>query len=82
LAAPAAPIAPSGTTETFPPTPPAEDPAPSAPAPLIGTAPETPQRVWPWALGSALIALLVGFVLGWRTLDRSIRRKYGGLRIY
>ena len=30
----------------------------------------------------ALARLLVGFALGWRTLDRSIRRKYGGLRIY
>jgi len=26
--------------------------------------------------------LLTGFVLGWKTLDRRIRQKYGGLRIY
>ena len=28
------------------------------------------------------LALIAGFVLGWRMLDRRIRRKYGGLRIY
>jgi len=65
-----------------PSAPPAEDATPSAPAPLIGTAPDAPQRVWPWALGSALLALLVGFALGWHTLDRKILRKYGGLRIW
>ncbi|HEX7418141.1 MAG TPA: TIGR04211 family SH3 domain-containing protein [Steroidobacteraceae bacterium] len=37
---------------------------------------------WPLALGCTVIALLAGFWLGWRTLDRRIRRKYGGLRIY
>jgi hypothetical protein len=37
---------------------------------------------WQWALGCWLLALLAGFVLGWRMLDRRIRRKYGGLRIY
>jgi hypothetical protein len=38
--------------------------------------------VWHWALGSFLVALGLGFLLGWKTLDRRIRRKYGGLRIY
>jgi hypothetical protein len=38
--------------------------------------------IWQWALGSALIGLMGGFALGWRMLDRRIRRKYGGLRIY
>ena len=62
---------------------PPEDPLPAEKqAPLIGTGPEEPRRVWPWALGAALAGVLVGFALGWRTLDRSIRRKYGGLRIY
>ena len=61
---------------------PAEEPAPAAQAPLIGAAPEEARRVWPWALGGALVGLLGGFALGWRALDRSIRRKYGGLRIY
>jgi hypothetical protein len=61
----------------------ADDPqAPEKQAPLIGAGPEEPRRVWPWALGAALVGALLGFALGWRTLDRSIRRKYGGLRIY
>jgi hypothetical protein len=38
--------------------------------------------IWQWALGSAVLALLGGFALGWRMLDRRIRRKFGGLRIY
>ena len=68
---------------TAPATAPAEEPpAASPPAPLIGAAPEAPKRVWVWALCAALLGLLLGFALGWRTLDRSIRRKYGGLRIY
>lgn len=37
---------------------------------------------WLWVLAAATLMLLVGFGLGWRTLDRRIRRKYGGLRIY
>jgi hypothetical protein len=50
---------------------------------LFGSAPdEGGGRVWPWALGSALLALIVGFALGALVLDRHIRRKYGGLRIY
>ncbi len=47
------------------------------------TPPEEPARpVWHWALGSFVVALGLGFVLGWQVLDRRIRRKYGGLRIY
>jgi len=38
--------------------------------------------VWLWILGSSAVTLCLGFILGWRTLDRRIRRKYGGLRIY
>jgi len=50
---------------------------------LFGKGPdERGRRVWPWALGSALVALIVGFALGALVLDRHIRRKYGGLRIY
>ncbi len=37
---------------------------------------------WGWLAATALLALSAGFVLGWRLLDRRIRRKYGGLRIY
>jgi len=45
--------------------------------------PERPgQTPWPLVLGTSLVMLLAGFVLGWKTLDRRIRQKYGGLRIY
>jgi hypothetical protein len=37
---------------------------------------------WGWLAATALLALTGGFLLGWRLLDRRIRRKYGGLRIY
>lgn len=37
---------------------------------------------WAWVVGSSVVCLLVGFGLGWRVLDRRIRAKYGGLRIY
>jgi hypothetical protein len=37
---------------------------------------------WGWLVVTALLALVGGFLLGWRLLDRRIRRKYGGLRIY
>jgi hypothetical protein len=45
--------------------------------------PERPgQTPWPLVLGTSVVMLLAGFVLGWKTLDRRIRQKYGGLRIY
>lgn len=37
---------------------------------------------WSWVWVSALAGLGAGFALGWRVLDRRIRAKYGGLRIY
>jgi SH3 domain protein len=43
---------------------------------------QTSQTPWEWVLGTSAVMLLAGFMLGWRTLDRRIRRKYGGLRIY
>lgn len=47
------------------------------------TGPVPPARAaWVWLVAVALLALAGGFVLGWRLLDRRIRRKYGGLRIY
>ena len=66
-------------------TAPAATPEPtsqSAP-PLFEDKPMMPSRP-SWAVASltALLALLVGFGLGWRMLDRRIRAKYGGLRIY
>ena len=51
--------------------------------PYFMTPPDTPAHpVWHWALGSFVVALGLGFLLGWKMLDRRIRRKYGGLRIY
>jgi SH3 domain protein len=37
---------------------------------------------WSWLLIAAVLALFAGIALGWRLLDRRIRRRYGGLRIY
>jgi Bacterial SH3 domain len=56
--------------------------SPPSQALFAGATEEHPRRVWPWALGAALLALCVGFALGALVLDRHIRRKYGGLRIY
>jgi len=53
---------------------------PADPPPAPTEQPVGWRAIWPWAL--ACSALLAGFVLGWRMLDRRIRRKYGGLRIY
>ncbi|HYL03897.1 MAG TPA: hypothetical protein VEU54_10825 [Steroidobacteraceae bacterium] len=49
-----------------------------------GGAQPAPQHPAGWTrlLGATLIALVAGFALGWRMLDRRIRRRYGGLRIY
>jgi hypothetical protein len=64
--------------------PAAEDPATPAPGALFNNTPsdEAPRRVWPWVTGALFAGLAVGFVLGALVLDRHIRRKYGGLRIY
>jgi hypothetical protein len=77
--APTEPAAGSAATRT------AEPGAPTSvhDADVFLRTPEEPSRpLWEWVLGTAVVMLLVGFALGWRTLDRRIRRKYGGLRIY
>ncbi len=40
------------------------------------------QTPWGLLMGLSFSMLLVGFALGWIALDRRIRRRYGGLRIY
>jgi hypothetical protein len=52
------------------------------PSPFMGAEGPTAQPSWLWVVACSLIALVLGFVAGWRVLDRRIRRKYGGLRIY
>ncbi len=60
-----------------------EPPAPQGMFATVATAAATaPRAAWPWAVGTGIAGLAAGFVLGWRILDRNIRRKYGGLRIY
>jgi hypothetical protein len=78
--------------------PPAAVEAAASPEPSIGSsAPEgagsnppmfasngfLPSRPsWLFAIAASLLTLLAGFALGWRVLDKRIRAKYGGLRIY
>jgi uncharacterized membrane protein YbhN (UPF0104 family) len=40
------------------------------------------QPSWTWVAGAAFLASVLGFLLGWHTLGRRIRKKYGGLKIY
>jgi hypothetical protein len=57
--------------------------AAAVPPPPEETAAAAPARSpWGWLAVTALLALAAGFLLGWRLLDRRIRRRYGGLRIY
>jgi hypothetical protein len=48
----------------------------------MGAEGPTAQPSWLWVVACSLIALVLGFVAGWRVLDLRIRRRYGGLRIY
>jgi hypothetical protein len=45
-----------------------------------GVVPSRPS--WLFAVAACLLTLIGGFALGWRVLDKRIRAKYGGLRIY
>jgi len=79
--------APAAEINTSPGSTPLSDSQPAASAPpndaLFLRSPEAAGELpWEWVLGTAAVMLLVGFVIGWRTLDRRIRRKYGGLKIY
>lgn len=75
--APTAPPAAANTpTQTVPPDVPIRETV------FLRSAARSGQTPWPWVLGTSVVMLLAGFVLGWKTLDRRIRQKYGGLRIY
>jgi hypothetical protein len=74
---------PSAGHAAAPPAAAPEEAAAAAPAPLFSAAGEgAAPRAWAWIALSAVLALGVGFALGWWMLDRSIRKKYGGLKIY
>jgi hypothetical protein len=83
-AAPAAASAAGGGVTDPPatPRPAAEDPAAPAPGALFSAGEERARPSWPWMLAAALTAFGVGLAVGALALDRHIRRKYGGLRIY
>lgn len=52
------------------------------PSPEEAAGAQPARSLWEWLLVTALLALAAGFFLGWRLLDRRIRARYGGLRIY
>jgi hypothetical protein len=80
----ATPDSPPATPDSLPP-PAASDSPPPAPVheTVFLQSPERPGATpWLLLLGISAVMLLVGFAIGWKTLDGRIRRKYGGLRIY
>jgi hypothetical protein len=78
----AAPPAVGGAAAAASATAAAADPATPPPGALFSAGEERPRPLWPWTLAAALIGCGIGFGLGAFMLDRHIRRKYGGLRIY
>jgi uncharacterized protein YgiM (DUF1202 family) len=40
------------------------------------------RKAWIWGIVVALVTFGFGFVVGWLLLDRKIRARYGGLRVY
>jgi Bacterial SH3 domain len=79
----AAPVAASAVPAAASMPPPAtEDPVAGASGALFSRGEERARPAWPWTLAAALIGFGAGFGLGALMLDRHIRRKYGGLRIY
>lgn len=79
----AAPNAESAPNSEAPSSAGAAESTAQTPPPLFQDEPIMPSRPSWWvATAVALLALAVGFALGWRMLDRRIRAKYGGLRIY
>jgi SH3 domain protein len=79
----AAPTPPASTVEAAPPSGPVSETASPGAPPLFPESSVMPSRpTWLWAVGCSIVSLAIGFALGWRLLDRRIRAKYGGLRIY
>jgi Bacterial SH3 domain len=81
------PMPASSTANNLPDPPPAAPAAVSDPrfgrdAVFLRSPDQSSETPWAWVLGTSAVMLLAGFAIGWRTLDRRIRRKYGGLRIY
>ncbi len=72
----------AGAPAASPPAAVAEDPGAAPAGSLFSSGEERARPLWPWTLAAALIGLGAGFGLGALMLDRHIRRKYGGLRIY
>ena len=54
----------------------AAPPEEAAPVPQPATGP------WAWLALAAVLGLAAGFVLGWWVLDRRMRARFGGLRIF
>jgi hypothetical protein len=86
-AASTAPAPATATPAAVPAAPPAAGSPPSSAtvrdAGFFLTPPDQPAHpVWEWVLAASTGTLALGFLAGWRALDRRIRRKYGGLRIY
>jgi len=64
------------------PHPVTDDAVVAAPGALFSGAEERGRPSWPWTLAAALIGFGAGVGIGALMLDRHIRRKFGGLRIY
>jgi hypothetical protein len=61
---------------------PAPENPPSNPPMFTSDAVMPSRPSWLVAIALSALTLIAGFVLGWRVLDKRIRTKYGGLRIY
>jgi Bacterial SH3 domain len=80
-ARPKQPVSPAPATTVPPPTSPnlmSED----LPIEPIGADLAYRRKAWIWGALIALITFGIGFGIGWYALDRKVRLRYGGLRIF